>query len=111
MTNCPYFYTAPTSYDEKAVAKRWKEATPEHLDKLLEKYESLENPAKEDYETALKAAAEELGVGNGKLIHPVRLSVSGMSGGPGLYDILVIIGKDETIRRIKEAKVKITALK
>jgi glutamyl/glutaminyl-tRNA synthetase len=40
---------------------------------------------------------------NSELIHPVRLAVSGMGIGPGLYDILFILGKDETIRRITSA--------
>jgi glutamyl-tRNA synthetase len=42
-------------------------------------------------------------VGNGKLIHPLRVSVSGMGEGPGVYDIVVVIGKDETLKRIDRA--------
>jgi glutamyl/glutaminyl-tRNA synthetase len=44
-----------------------------------------------------------LHVGHGDLIHAVRLAVSGMGAGPGLYDILWILGKEETIRRINSA--------
>jgi glutamyl-tRNA synthetase len=63
----------------------------------------LENPQKEDYEAALDRAAETLKVKHGDLIHPLRLAVSGMGAGPGLYDILLIFGKEETIRRMNSA--------
>ncbi|MGE5402366.1 MAG: glutamate--tRNA ligase [Ignavibacteriales bacterium] len=103
----PYFFARPESYDENAIAKNWKENTPEYLEKLIEAYSALENPAKEQYESVLKSTAEALAVGNAKLIHPVRLAVSGMSGGPGLFDILEILGKEESIYRLKEAIKKI----
>jgi glutamyl-tRNA synthetase len=102
-----YFFERPSEYDQAAVSKRWNRETPGQLNKLLENFESLQNPAKHDYEAALKETAEDLGIGAGKLIHPVRLAVSGVSGGPGLYDILFILGKEESISRIKIAIEKI----
>ncbi|MDP3682687.1 MAG: glutamate--tRNA ligase, partial [Ignavibacteria bacterium] len=62
---------------------------------------------KEDYENALHKVAEESGVKNAAIIHPLRLAVSGVSGGPGLYDIFFILGKEETIKRINIALEKI----
>jgi glutamyl-tRNA synthetase len=85
------------------VKKRWKHETPVQLRKLIEEFSRLESPQKEDYESALHRAAEALGAGHGDLIHAVRLAVSGMGAGPGLYDILFILGKEESIRRIKSA--------
>ncbi|MBI3194219.1 MAG: glutamate--tRNA ligase [Ignavibacteriae bacterium] len=105
-----YFFEAPTQYEDDAVKKRWKEDTPVHLRKLIEAYSLLENPTKELYEAVLHKTAESLGIGNGKLIHAVRLSVSGVSGGPGLFDILFILGKDEVIKRINTAVEKITPI-
>ena len=59
------------------------------------------NPtSKEDFETALKATAEELNTSPGNVIHPLRLATTGVGGGPGIYDIVYIIGKEETIKRI-----------
>ena len=63
----------------------------------------LSDPTKEDYEHTLTNVAEELGVGKGKLIHPLRLAVSGQSTGPGVFDLLYILGKDEVVKRIKSA--------
>jgi len=47
--------------------------------------------------------AEELSIGKGKLIHPLRLAVSGMSTGPGVFDIVLILGKEEVLSRIQTA--------
>lgn len=99
----PYFFQPPDQYDPDVVKKRWKPTTPHTLKKLAEEFSHLTNPQKEDFETALKSAAASSGIGAGELIHPLRLAVSGVGAGPGLYDILSIIGKDETIRRINTA--------
>lgn len=103
IEKCPYFYEAPTSYDPAVIQKRWKAASADYLSKLADRFSTLNWPAKEDYERVLHQTAEELKVGNGQLIHPLRLAVSGTGSGPGLYDILHILGKDEVIRRIRRA--------
>lgn len=103
IEQCPYFFEEPSHYDPAVVAKRWKQETPVHLQVLLKELSGLTSPRKEDFESALHRAAASLNIKNSELIHPVRLAVSGVGGGPGLYDILYIIGKDETIRRINNA--------
>jgi glutamyl-tRNA synthetase len=103
ITICRYFYTAPIEYELKSVEKNWKPETPEQMRILNERFSSLSNSKKEDFENALASVAEELNVGKGKLIHPLRLAVSGQSTGPGVFDILIIIGKDEVVKRINSA--------
>jgi glutamyl-tRNA synthetase len=99
----PYFFHGPVEYDESAVKKRWNENTPAQLKKLVENFNKFESPSKDEFETALRETADGFGISPGKLIHPVRLAVSGMSAGPGLFDILFILGKDEVIKRINKA--------
>jgi glutamyl-tRNA synthetase len=99
----PYFFEAPAHYDPDVVKKRWKPASSEHLKKLAEEFSRLENPGKDDYESALRSTGEKLKIGNSDLIHPLRLAVSGLGAGPGVFDILVILGRDETVRRIASA--------
>jgi glutamyl-tRNA synthetase len=98
-----YFFEAPTLYDQDVVKKRWKEDTAGQLKLLAEEFSTLDQPGKEDYENALKRTAEKLTIGNGVLIHAVRLAVSGVGGGPGVYDILFILGKQESLKRIYTA--------
>ena len=99
----PYFFEAPEEYDEKTISKRWKSNSSELLEKLSNKFENLGNPVKEDFENTLKETASELGIGNGDLIHPLRLAISGVGGGPGVFDIAYILGKEETVKRMKKA--------
>ncbi len=98
-----YFFKAPKEYDPAIIQKRWRLDTPEHLSKLIEAFGKLQNPGHDEFETALKATAESLGIGGGKLIHPIRLAVSGIGVGPGVYDLLAILGKEEVIKRTQTA--------
>jgi glutamyl-tRNA synthetase len=107
ITKSPYFFIVPAEYEESAKQKNWTPETPEQLKKLRNAFFMLNNPVKEDYEHALKQVAAELNIGVGKLIHPLRLAVSGMSTGPGVYDILNILGKNEVLTRIDTALEKI----
>ena len=103
ITTCTYFYEEPAEFDENVINKRWKEDTPGQLANLRDKIAQLENPIKEDFENALTKTAEELKIGKGKLIHPVRLALSGIGTGPGVYDLLYILGKDKSTERINRA--------
>jgi glutamyl-tRNA synthetase len=103
LVNGFYFFEDPVEYDEPTVKKRWKEDSAEHLKKLIVEFSKLNSPTKENFEEALRRTSDELKVGTGKLIHPVRLAVSGVGGGPGVFEILDIIGKEKTINRLETA--------
>jgi glutamyl/glutaminyl-tRNA synthetase len=99
----PYFFQQPGEYDPDVVKKRWTRETPGRLEVLRDEFSKLVDPKREDYEAALRSAAGKLGITQSELIHPLRLAVSGVGAGPGLYDILFILGKDETLQRITAA--------
>lgn len=100
ITSCTYFYEAPTTYDKDVVKKRWKGDSAEHLITLRNNFAKLSNPSKEDFEKTVTETAEQLNISKGKLIHSLRLAVSGIGTGPGVYELVMIIGKDESIKRI-----------
>ncbi len=108
ITTAPYFFEAPIQYEEDIVKKRWTSDSSELLVELINIYIDLQNPQKEDYENGLKSLAESKQLGIGKLIHPLRIAISGMGNGPGVYDIAFIIGKDETIKRMQRAAVHLS---
>jgi len=56
--------------------------------------------ALEPLETTLKAMAEEHGLGLGKLAQPLRAALTGQTTSPGIFDVLVLLGKDESLARI-----------
>lgn len=98
-----YFFEPPKIYDQTYMAKHWKAETPEMLKILIGEFLKLENSNKESFENSLNKVAQSLNISRGKLIHAVRLAVTGMGEGPGLYDILEILGKEEVIKRIETA--------
>jgi len=108
LTKSPYFFRAPQSYEEQNLKKRWKDDSKEFLGKLKENFNKLNNPSKDDFEKALDETANQLNVNKGKLIHPLRIAVSGVGEGPGVYDIISVIGKDGTISRINTALQKLS---
>jgi len=107
LTKSPYFFIAPDNYEEQNLKKRWKEDSRELLSKLKASFEEINNPAKEDFEKALDELALKLNVSKGKLVHPLRIAVSGVGEGPGIFDIVSIIGKKETLSRISTALTKL----
>ena len=108
LTKSPYFFQAPETYEDQNLKKRWKEDSAELLNKLKERFEQLENPSKEDFEKALDEIASQLDVNKGKLVHPLRIAISGVGEGPGVYDIVSVLGKEETISRINAALKKLS---
>jgi len=103
LTKSLYFFEVPKEYEEKNLKKRWNEDSNKLLKKLRDEFERLNNPTIVDFEISLAKTAEELNVSKGKLIHPLRIAVSGVGEGPGVFDILGILGKNEVINRINTA--------
>lgn len=97
-----YFFTAPTSYDEKA-AKNWKDETAGLMSELVEVLEDIENYTSANIELQVKNWMTANEIGMGKVMQPFRLSLVGALKGPHLFDIAEMIGASETISRIKKA--------
>ena len=97
-----YFFVAPTSYDEKA-AKNWAVETPELMKQVLEQLQNIEDFGSLNIETLLKNWMTTNEIGMGKVMQPLRLSLVGALKGPHLFDIIELIGKEETASRIEKA--------
>ena len=101
-----FFFEAPTVYDEKGV-KNWKEDTPELMKQLIEVLRSIDDFTSVDIETVVKKWMTENEISMGKVMQPFRLSLVGALKGPHLFDIVELIGKDETIIRLEKAIARI----
>ena len=97
-----YFFIAPTSYDEKA-SKNWKEDTPNLMQQLISVIENIGDFTSVNIETNVKDWMTKNDIGMGKVMQPFRLSLVGALKGPHLFDIVELIGKDETIKRLEKA--------
>jgi glutamyl-tRNA synthetase len=99
-----FFFIAPNTYDEKAVQKRWKEDTPTQLKELSDLLSSINDfSSAEKLEETVKAWIEEKGYNIGAVMNPLRLSLVGELKGPHVFDIVAVLGKEESISRIKKA--------
>jgi glutamyl-tRNA synthetase len=56
-----------------------------------------------ELEPAVRGLAEQEGVGAGRIIHPLRVAVTGLSDSPGIFDVLGLLGRDRTLERIDSA--------
>ncbi|RAR72875.1 glutamate--tRNA ligase [Flavobacterium aciduliphilum] len=97
-----YFFVAPTTYDEKAT-KNWKEDTPNLMQQLISVLENISDFTSVNIETVVKDWMTKNEIGMGKVMQPFRLSLVGALKGPHLFDIVELIGKDETIKRLEKA--------
>jgi glutamyl-tRNA synthetase len=97
-----FFFIAPTQYDEKA-SKNWKAETPILMKQTAELLAQIEDFSSLNIETIVKTwmTASEIAVG--KIMQPLRLSIVGTLKGPHLFDIIEIIGKEESVKRIEKA--------
>ena len=98
-----YFFLAPSEYDEKAVKKQWKEDTAAIMTQLLSLLEGTENFGSENLETQVKQWISENELSFGKVMPPLRLVIVGEMKGPHIFDIMALIGKTDSINRIKTA--------
>ncbi len=99
-----FFFSEDFPYDEKAVRKRLKkEGALEGLATLRDRFAGLPDFDAGSLETTLRALAEERGVGAGDLVHPARVAVSGQAGGPGLFEMLALLGRARVLGRIDRA--------
>ncbi|WP_392388804.1 glutamate--tRNA ligase [Flavobacterium piscinae] len=97
-----YFFVVPTSYDEKA-SKNWKEETPVLMKQVIDVLVSIDDFTSLNIETIVKDWMTTNEIGMGKVMQPLRLSLVGALKGPHLFDIIELIGKEETVKRIEKA--------
>ncbi|WP_026808718.1 glutamate--tRNA ligase [Arenibacter latericius] len=98
-----FFFVAPDSYNEKAVKKQWKEDTPSIMKQLVSLLETISDFTAQNVETKVKEWIGEQGLAFGKVMPPLRLITVGDMKGPDMFKILELIGKEDSIERIKKA--------
>ncbi len=106
-----FFFVAPTEYDEKSLRKRWKEDSPKHMTELLALLEGQEDWSAEALDTLVMnwIAGHEYGVGI--VMNAFRICLVGAARGPHIWNITDILGKEETLRRMRTALKEIKGVK
>ena len=95
-----FYFTEDIAYDPEAAKKSFVPENKPRVEKVRDAFGKLATFDAASIEAALKAAATELGVKVGVLIHPTRLATTGNPNGPSLYHLLEVLGKEKVLGRI-----------
>ncbi len=101
-----YFFENPSVFDAQTVQKKWKENSPEIVSEIANLFEQTSDFSAANLEAIFKSYVEEKQIGFGVAMISLRLSLTGQGGGPHLFDIAEVIGKEETLNRLKNNLVK-----
>ncbi|WP_335972960.1 glutamate--tRNA ligase [Gaetbulibacter jejuensis] len=96
-----FFFVTPTEYDEKSAKKAWKEDSLDLMKELILVIESVDDFTVENLQTVIKGWITSNNIGFGKVMMPLRLALVGALQGPDVFDIIYMIGKNETVQRIQ----------
>jgi glutamyl-tRNA synthetase len=102
-----FFFVAPTDYDEKSLKKRWKEDSPKHMTEMLTLLESHEDWSAEGLDNLIMPWIAEKEYGVGIVMNAFRICLVGAARGPHIWNITDVLGKEETIARVKTALKKL----
>lgn len=98
-----FFFQAPDTYVEKDVKKYWKDEAPVLMKELLDILRQIDDYSFASTEKVISAWINEKQLGFGKVMNPFRVAIVGAAKGPHMFDIIEILGKEETLRRMEKA--------
>ncbi len=98
-----YFFKDVEVYDEKGVAKHFKPEAVGLLEQCIAAVEADDVYSLETTEAAYNKIAADNNLALGKVIHPTRLALTGRTVSPGMFDVMVLLGKERTLARLRKA--------
>ena len=101
----------PSDYDADGMKKQVKAETAAQMGELVGRLEAVKDWAPAPLEAALRESAEAQGISAGKLIHPTRLALTGVTVGAPLFDVAALLGRDTAMRRMRKFQERIAAAK
>ncbi len=108
MTEDSFYFQPPAEFDEKTIKKKWKEGTPAIIEAMIEKFEGIEEFSTENVESAFKSYLSENELGMGAVLPNFRVLVTGKGMGPSMFQIASILGKSETLYRLRSGLSKMS---
>lgn len=98
-----FFFEAPSTYDEKASKKAFKEGTTDILQTVVSLLNDTDDFSAATISATIKGWITSNDIGFGKVMMPLRLALVGEMKGPDVFDIIAILGKEEAVSRIERA--------
>jgi len=97
-----FFFKKQVEFDEKARNKFLTDETLPLLEKVVAGISALDDFSSDKIESLFKKTVEEESVKLGKLAQPVRVALTGTTVSPGIYDVILLLGKEETLKRLRD---------
>ena len=98
-----YFFYAPTVYDATVISKRWNASTANFIKEVALAFATTNTFSAAETEAVFKATAEKIGIVPGQVMQLFRVCLSGVAGGPMLFEMAELLGKEEVINRLNNA--------
>ncbi len=98
-----FFFVTPEEYNEKDVKKYWKEESLPLMQELYNLLSNIEDFSFANTERIISEWITTKEIGFGKVMNPFRVAIVGAAKGPHMFDIIEIIGKAETLKRLEKA--------
>ncbi len=96
-----YFFIDDFEYEDDGLKKHFNHEAVQLLIGILPRLEALDDYAAASVENDIRDHAEQVGIKLKQIIHPLRLSLTGKQGGPGLFEIMELVGKEKCLARIR----------
>lgn len=98
-----YFFIEPDKYDEAVVQKRWNDKSPLVLQDMIQTLQTTQEFDTAVVEKAYSDALAKAGVAGKDFMQLLRVCLSGVAGGPPIFEMAALFGKESTLRRLKHA--------
>jgi glutamyl-tRNA synthetase len=105
-----FYFKEDIEFDKKSRDKFLIPEAQPLLEELQRGLQKLEPFTQENIESVFKSVVEQAGLKLGKLAQPVRVALTGKKESPGIYDVVVLLGKERSCQRLKQASEMIAAL-
>jgi len=96
-----YFFEEPTVYDEAVIKKRWNDDSKKFIVAVKDSFEKISSWTAADLESDFKKTAEATSTNPGSVMQLFRVCISGAGGGPVLFEMVELLGKETVLRRMK----------
>ena len=103
-----FFFIAPEKYDEGVVAKRWNPSAKNFFEQLKTAFQASDDFSHQTLEAIFKSTAESIGIKPGEVMQLLRVIITGLAGGPALFETIELLGKTETLLRTENALKKLS---
>ncbi|MFL5752273.1 MAG: glutamate--tRNA ligase [Bacteroidia bacterium] len=98
-----FLFVAPNAYDADVIKKRYNAQTSSFITAITDAYKEMPVFNAVEAEKMFKSVAEQMGIATGQVMQLFRVCLTGVGGGPALFEMLELFGKEESVRRLESA--------